>query len=147
MNQVLEALDVAVYNYDVQHIIIDNLQFMMPINRGFEKFDMLDEAITQFRRFSTEKNVNIILVIHPKKEDDKIALGISSIFGSAKATQESDMVLILQKLEHITFLDVKKNRFDGNTGKIYLEFSPVISGFFETEKPSNSHSKNTGIRY
>ena len=147
LNQVLEALDVAVYNYDVQHIIIDNLQFMMPINRGFEKFDILDEAITQFRRFSTEKNVNVILVIHPKKEDDKIALGISSIFGSAKATQESDMVLILQKLEDITFLDVKKNRFDGNTGKIYLEFSPVISGFFETEKPSSSHSKNTGIRY
>ena len=30
MSQVLEAMDFAVYRDDVQHIIIDNLQFMMP---------------------------------------------------------------------------------------------------------------------
>jgi len=130
----------------VQHIIIDNLQFMMPTNRGFEKFDMLDEAITQFRRYATDKNVNIILVIHPKKEDDKIALGMSSIFGSAKATQESDMVLILQNLEQCTFLDVKKNRYDGCIGRINLEFSPVISGFYESGKTSNFHSGKKGMR-
>lgn len=146
LNHVLEALDVAVYTYDVQHIIIDNLQFMMPTNRGFEKFDMLDEAITQFRRYATDKNVNIILVIHPKKEDDKIALGMSSIFGSAKATQESDMVLILQNLEQCTFLDVKKNRYDGCIGRINLEFSPVISGFYESGKTSNFHSGKKGMR-
>lgn len=40
--------------------------------------------------------VNIILVIHPRKEDDRVALNISSVFGTAKATQEADLVLILQ---------------------------------------------------
>ena len=40
--------------------------------------------------------VNIILVIHPRKDDDRMPLGISSIFGTAKATQEADMVIILQ---------------------------------------------------
>lgn len=28
-NQVLDAMDYAVYVHDVQHIILDNLQFMM----------------------------------------------------------------------------------------------------------------------
>ena len=65
---------------------------------GFEKFEILDEAISQFRKFATEKLVNLIVVIHPKKEDDNQALGISSIFGTAKATQEADIVLILQRL-------------------------------------------------
>ena len=40
--------------------------------------------------------VNIIVVIHPKKEDDSIELGLSSIGGTAKATQEADLVMILQ---------------------------------------------------
>ena len=40
--------------------------------------------------------VNIILVIHPRKENDQMPLSISSIFGTAKATQEADLVLIIQ---------------------------------------------------
>ena len=35
-------------------------------------------------------------MIHPRKDDDRMPLGISSIFGTAKATQEADMVIILQ---------------------------------------------------
>lgn len=38
----------------------------------------------------------MILVIHPRKEDDAVPLGMSSIFGSAKATQEADLVMLLQ---------------------------------------------------
>ena len=67
-------------------------------NSNFDKFENQDVAIEAFRKFATRKNVNIILVIHPRKEDDKFALGISSIFGTAKATQEADMVLILQRV-------------------------------------------------
>jgi twinkle protein len=86
---------------------------MMPQRQdrtGFDRFNLMDEAISQFRKFATEKQVNIIIVIHPKKEDDKLALGISSIFGTAKATQESDVILILQRIEGDAYLDVKKNR-------------------------------------
>ena len=50
---------------DVQQIIIDNLQFMMPVNlkgfsgvkSGFEKFDYQDEIIHRLRLFATERNV------------------------------------------------------------------------------------------
>lgn len=50
----------------------------------------------KFRKFATERNVHIALVIHPRKEDEGHKLTTSSIFGSAKATQEADLVIILQ---------------------------------------------------
>lgn len=169
MSQVLEAMDFAVYRDDVQHIIIDNLQFMMPraIIPGitspngatpapggfrpasnFDRFTSQDAVIDEFRRFATEKKVNIILVIHPRKEDENQMLGMSSIFGSAKATQEADIVLILQRIaatrrfgggtppggEEVPesmALSVKKNRYSGHTGKIDIAFNPAISSFYE----------------
>lgn len=172
MSQVLEAMDFAVYRDDVRHIIIDNLQFMMPRsvipgitsptgaaanhnqNQGFrpassfDRFTSQDAVIDEFRRFATEKRVNIILVIHPRKEDDNQVLGMSSIFGSAKATQEADIVLILQRIaasrrfgggappggEEVPesmALSVKKNRYSGHTGKIDIAFNPAVSSFYE----------------
>ncbi len=78
----------------------------------------------------------MIVVIHPRKEDDASALGISSIFGTAKATQEADLVLILQKNTdgHMS-LDVKKNRYDGQLGRIHLDFNPTSLCFIEKDKP------------
>lgn len=138
LSEVLSAMEFSVYRDDVQHIILDNLQFMMPRDAayrssksGFEKFESQDYAIDQFRKFSTEHNVNIILVIHPKKDDDRNSLGISSIFGTAKASQEADAIIILQRDESKTYLDIRKNRYDGELGKINLGFSPLISSFFE----------------
>ena len=100
---ILEAMDFAVYRDDVKHIILDNLQFMLPrsdggkmFRSGFEKFDIQDIAIEKFRKFATEKKVNVILVVHPRKETETSVLDISSVFGTAKATQEADIVLILQ---------------------------------------------------
>ena len=55
-----------------------------------------DVALDKFRKFATDKNVHITLVIHPRKEDEGHKLTTSSIFGSAKATQEADLVVILQ---------------------------------------------------
>ena len=120
LGQVLEAMDFAVYRDDVQHIIIDNLQFMMPrysvpglnvtagsgsgsgtsgsgLRSNMDKFSTQDAVIDELRRFATEKEVNVILVIHPRKEDDNQLLGMSSVFGTAKATQEADVVLILNR--------------------------------------------------
>jgi twinkle protein len=116
LGKVLEIMDCAVHNNDVQQIILDNLQFMMPMTRdrggggggglrqGFEKFEYQDLVIHHLRNFATERSVNIILVIHPRKELESAPLGLASIFGSAKATQEADMVLILQVCLSIAYL-------------------------------------------
>ena len=55
-----------------------------------------------------------------------MALGLSSVFGSAKATQEADNVLIVQQGSRshpdVRYLQVKKNRFDGDLGDIPFRF-------------------------
>lgn len=123
VDQVISAMDYAVYVYDVQHIVIDNLQFMVSgQGRGYDKFEIQDRAIETFRHFASERNVHVSLVIHPRKESDKAVLGISSVFGTAKATQEADNVVILQRGPLYRSLMVKKNRFDGTLGEIPYAF-------------------------
>merc|ERR1711871_729152 len=119
-------MEYAVYVYDVEHILLDNLQFMlssqMANKRGFERFDAQEQALEKFRRFATEKNVHLSLVIHPRKEADDTLLNISSVFGTAKATQEADNVIILQRVEGRKMVDIRKNRFDGDLGTFQIVF-------------------------
>ncbi|RHZ28457.1 hypothetical protein DYB37_013444 [Aphanomyces astaci] len=123
VDEVLDAMEYAVYAYDVQHVILDNVQFMMSgQGRGYDKFERQDAALDKFRKFATAKNVHVTLVIHPRKEQDDADLTLSSVFGTAKATQEADNVLILQRSRGDVKLDVRKNRFDGSLGSIALQF-------------------------
>ncbi|ANQ10688.1 POM1-like protein [Plasmodium coatneyi] len=122
IDQVLDAMDYAVYAYDVKHIIIDNLQFMLNINKFSDIYELQNIAIDKFRSFSTNKNVHITLVVHPRKEDNNL-LSIASVFGSVKSTQEADNVFIIQRHvsktnETVFFIDIKKNRFKGSLGRI-----------------------------
>ncbi len=53
-------MDFAVYQNDIQHIILDNLQFMMPRSvskNDFAKYDNQDLIIEKLRKFCTEKQV------------------------------------------------------------------------------------------
>ena len=71
-------------------------------------------------------------MVHPRKEDEGAKLGISSFYGSAKATQEADTVIILQNDGNRKFLDVKKNRFDGTIGHVPLHFQRKSGRYSET---------------
>ncbi|KAF4134621.1 AAA domain [Phytophthora infestans] len=123
VDEVLDAMEYAVYAYDVQHILLDNVQFMMAgQGRGYDKFERQDAALDKFRKFASAKNVHLTLVIHPRKEQEDQDLTLSSVFGTAKATQEADNVLILQRTRGESKLDIRKNRFDGTLGSIPLRF-------------------------
>ena len=82
---------------------------------------------------ATDKNVHVVLIIHPKKVEDDNNLNVSSIFGSAKSTQEADNVLILQKSElpNLRQIQIKKNRYDGDVGSQHLAFFPESKRYFE----------------
>lgn len=137
VDHVLDAMEYAAYVHDVEHIILDNMQFMISrqtIGKGssYDKFDMQDIAIEKFRKFATDYNVHVTLVVHPRKEDEGAKLGMSSFFGSAKSTQEADTVLILQSDGKRKFIDVKKNRFDGTLGHVPLYFDRKSGRYSET---------------
>ncbi|KAG7222291.1 hypothetical protein INR49_027295 [Caranx melampygus] len=125
---VLDTMQHAVYVYDINHVIIDNLQFMMgQENLSVDKFAVQDHIIGAFRKFATNNSCHVTLIIHPRKEEDDRELQTASIFGSAKASQEADNVLILQEKKLVTCpgrrsLQVTKNRFDGDVGIFPLDF-------------------------
>ncbi|MBN3295933.1 PEO1 protein, partial [Amia calva] len=132
---VLDTMHHAVYVYDISHVVIDNLQFMMgQENLSVDKFAMQDHIIGAFRKFATNSNCHVTLIIHPRKEEDDKDLQTASIFGSAKASQEADNVLILQEKKLVSCpgrraLQVAKNRFDGDVGIFPLEFQKTSLTF------------------
>lgn len=125
-----QAIDHAQYVHDINHVIIDNVQFMMGMSdesKHIDRFWKQDAIIASFRQFATKNNCHVTLVIHPRKERDDDDLTTSSIFGSAKATQESDNVLIIQdkRLTSIRgkkYLQIAKNRYSGDLGIMPLDF-------------------------
>ncbi|NXY80452.1 PEO1 protein, partial [Glareola pratincola] len=132
---VIDTMQHAVYMYDITHVVVDNLQFMMGHEHlSVDRLAAQDYIVGAFRKFATDNTCHITLVIHPRKEDDEKELQTASIFGSAKASQEADNVLILQDRKLMTgpgkrYLQVSKNRFDGDVGVFPLEFSKASLTF------------------
>jgi len=135
LSSVLDTMAQAVARHRVDHVIIDNLQFMIgnECNRRFaamNRFEYQDLIIGNMRKFATEHNVHVTLVIHPKKTKLDEDLTNNCIFGGAKAIQEADNILLLQvqytqgsTFRHKKFLQVSKNRFAGDLGMIPLNFN------------------------
>ena len=100
LENVLQTMAKSVILHDVRHVIIDNLQFMLgsqgATNSKMDKYTYQDHVISAFRRFATDFDCHVTVVIHPRKEESDLLLKMSSIFGSAKATQEADNIFILQ---------------------------------------------------
>ncbi len=72
IDNLVASLEFAVYHFDIASVFIDNLQFLLSGQgrSSFERFELQDYAVGRLRRFASEHNVHITLVIHPKKVDD-----------------------------------------------------------------------------
>ena len=132
---VIDTMSSAVSNFGVSHILIDNLQFMMGSSmRNMNRFEYQDSIIQAFREFATKHDCHVTIVIHPRKENTE-ELTNNSIAGGAKAIHESDNVMILQvkysgtSFRYKKYLQVTKNRFDGQLGIIPLTFDHEKCGF------------------
>ncbi|XP_045613950.1 mitochondrial DNA helicase isoform X1 [Procambarus clarkii] len=150
---VIKAMTEAVKVWGIQHVIIDNLQFMLgtsdqPIDRWWEQ----DKTVAAFRRFATVNNCHVSLVVHPKKVPAGQPLSIESVFGGAKVTQEADNVLILQVKDGFTInqskkiLQVVKNRYGGQLGMVPLKFhkdSLTLSSCFRNKNKEKASTENT----
>ena len=152
IDKLVDVVKYTIERLDVAHIILDNLQFLMGTQaRGYDKFEMQDEMIAKLRKLATEQNVHISLVIHPRKSVENEDLSIASIFGTAKSTQEADNVFILQNRDKFKIMDIKKNRFDGEIGRIPLIFNKTNKRFveltlFELENLLNGQSQSDVLK-
>ncbi|GAB6024288.1 hypothetical protein CHUAL_008980 [Chamberlinius hualienensis] len=148
VKNVLDAMKHAVYIHDIEHVVVDNLQFMLgtsDINQNYDRFWKQDLVIAAFRQFATVCNCHVTMVIHPRKEESD-ELNNMSIFGGAKATQEADNVLILQNkmtntLRGKKYVQVTKNRYDGELGLIPLDFDKETRSFAFKKKTKSIDEK------
>ncbi|KAI4488631.1 hypothetical protein M0802_011447 [Mischocyttarus mexicanus] len=148
---VMDAVEHATYVHDISHVIIDNVQFMMGMSdevKHIDRFWRQDKIISAFRNFATKYNCHVTLVIHPRKERNDEELTTSSIFGSAKATQEADNVLIIQdkRLTSIRgkkYLQVAKNRYTGDLGIMPLDFDKTSLSYASKKKPKSETKSST----
>lgn len=145
VNDVISVMRHAVEVQDVRHIVIDNLQYMVSgsglganwkpshnMYNSLNKFETMDRALDHFRAFATNHKVHVSIVVHPRKVAENVPLTMDSIMGTAKASQEADNVMVIQKMEDGSKqLELKKNRFDGNLGKMALSFRPDVKCFFD----------------
>ncbi|PVD31422.1 hypothetical protein C0Q70_06834 [Pomacea canaliculata] len=68
IRKVIEAMSHAVYVHDIAHVVVDNLQFMLGSNGEMaERFTKQDIFISSFRKFATNMNCHVTVVIHPRK--------------------------------------------------------------------------------
>ncbi|XP_055332050.1 twinkle mtDNA helicase-like [Paramacrobiotus metropolitanus] len=157
MENVIEAMKHAVYLHDIEHIVVDNLQFMMGSSNFRSLNDRIvhqDRLIEGFRRFASEHDCHVTVVVHPRKELEEAQLTAQSIYGGVKASQEADNVLILQNnrgktgmLQGRRYIEVVKNRFDGELGVMPLYFDKESQSFVKKEKsnphwPTRKHEQN-----
>ncbi|XP_052270283.1 twinkle mtDNA helicase-like isoform X2 [Dreissena polymorpha] len=97
INQVIDVMTQAVYIHDISHVVIDNLQFMMGMDfNEMNRWVKQDQIVSAFRRFATEKNCHVTIIMHPRKVREGEALSTAAIFGSAKVTQEADNIILIQ---------------------------------------------------
>lgn len=146
---VMEAIEHAQYVHDINHVIIDNVQFMMGISdeaKHMDRFWKQDAIIASFRTFASKKNCHVTLVIHPRKEREADDLTTSSIFGGAKATQEADNVLIIQdkRLTSVRgkkYLQIAKNRYSGDLGILPLDFDKQSLSYAQKTKKKSEETQ------
>jgi len=153
VDKVIDAMEFAVYAHDVEHIVLDNLQFMtsgQSRGSGFnDKFEAQDQAVAKFRKFATQHGCHVVLVVHPRKEDEGQKLGLSSIYGGGKVTQEADTVMCLQMPEPprktygapqpqrpedsntFKYVEIVKNRYAGRLGSISMSFDEATLRYAE----------------
>ncbi|MGZ3773000.1 MAG: bifunctional DNA primase/helicase [Pseudobdellovibrionaceae bacterium] len=121
---ILDVMEYAAYALDVKNFYLDNLQFMTAKKggHGTSKFAVQDDALYEIRQFSTKRQVHTSVVIHVGKSEDYGEIDPSNLSGTAKAYQECDNMILIQKAKEYRYLDVRKNRYDGDLGKIPYQY-------------------------
>lgn len=141
LDTVLDTIEASLApgHFQPHLVILDNLQFMLSgqSTNSLDKWELMDRAIASLRDLCNAYPIHLMLVVHPRKEMDDTPLGLASVSGTAKATQEADNVIILQKLGENRFLEVKKNRFFGDLGRVEIGYIPDSRMVFEINSDSS----------
>jgi len=66
----------AVNKLEIAHVIVDNLQFMLGVSDAgkgnMDRFWRQDLIVQSLRKFATNNNCHVSLVIHPRKVSNRV---------------------------------------------------------------------------
>ncbi|GMT05372.1 hypothetical protein PENTCL1PPCAC_27546, partial [Pristionchus entomophagus] len=126
IKEIFEAIKNHVISNGTQHVVIDNLQFLVGMSlvnddgaTSIDRYNAQDRLVGMLRRLATDYGVHVTLVVHPRKTDSDADLDVQHFGGSARVTQEADNVIAIQKRrDDVTrkprkFLYILKNRYTG----------------------------------
>jgi twinkle protein len=132
IEKILSTIIYSIEKHNVHVVVIDTLQFLLSEQGdGFKKFELQDTLMARLREITIRYNVHVVVVIHPRKTDDGEDIGIHSIYGTSKSTQEADNIWLIQNRDGFKIFDIRKNRYDGELGRIPLGFNRNTKNFFQ----------------
>jgi len=152
--EVFHDIDAAIRMHGVKHIIIDNLQFMVGggagLNMNIDSMNywlFTDKVLGRFRDIASKYDVHVSLVSHPRKEKEGAMLGLDAFQGTGKTTQEADNVIVLQRDgDGHRYVDVKKNRETGLTGRVPLRFHRLSTSFVDAGHVATTLRQQCGLQ-
>uniref|UniRef100_A0A0K0EK93 SF4 helicase domain-containing protein n=1 Tax=Strongyloides stercoralis TaxID=6248 RepID=A0A0K0EK93_STRER len=127
INDIFNILKENIIQCGIQHIVIDNLQFLIGLSTlnnvnstAIDRFNMQDRFIGLLRNLATDCGVHVTLVVHPRKIPGDTNIELQDVGGSGKVTQEADNVLAIVRRPNPQdptvvkkFLVILKNRYGG----------------------------------
>lgn len=96
-SQLMNDIEQIVEQHHPDLIIVDNLTALELDSSGDEKNDRQKTLIVELKNFAKAKNIHVMLVAHPRKEQSFHMLRMESISGSSDLINLCDNVLIVHR--------------------------------------------------
>ncbi|CAJ0583622.1 unnamed protein product, partial [Mesorhabditis spiculigera] len=129
INQIAAAIKNEIVNSGTQHVVIDNLQFLVGLatlhdekSTSMDRASMQDRFVGLIRRIATDYGVHVTMVVHPRKTEGETSEFDAPLLGaSSRVLQEADNVLVIVRRRdegkksggYRKFLRIVKNRYGG----------------------------------
>ena len=142
--KLMELLPAAIQLYDIDFIVIDNLQKFV---RGVQNyFQRVSEAVSLLKDLAVDLKVPILLLSHitKRKGSSTDPITMHDVKDSSTIYQDADVFLIIaHDKEGNYFISVEKNRMGEGGIKIPYSFKKETGKFYETEAvPASDASSN-----
>ena len=115
----LGTLEQAVCRYGLRLALIDNLMTALDVELSSDLYRAQSEFVKKIKFLAVKLNIAIVLIAHPKKEQDGKELSNDSVSGSSDITNAVDMVITYSantgndKNFYQSKIGVTKNRLSG----------------------------------
>ena len=133
----LGAMQQAVCRYGIKFVLLDNLMTALDVEPTSDLYRAQSEFVKKVKSIAVRLNIVVVLIAHPKKEQDGKELDNDSVSGSSDITNAVDVVMTYSgnngedKETYQSLIGITKNRL---TGRKLLKDNRVKVRYSEKSK-------------